>query len=42
MNGNVKKIADIIDVKATHLQTVNAVLQKKIQEITGKEAVSAK
>ena len=42
MNGNAKKVADIIDVKATHLQAVNATMQKKIAEITGKDAAAAK
>ena len=36
MNGNAKKIGEVIEVKATQLQTVGTVIQKKIQELSKK------
>ena len=38
MNGNAKKVGEIIEVKATQLQHVNAVIQKKVQELNAKQA----
>ena len=38
MNGNAKKIAEMIEVKSTQLQHVNNVIQKKIQEIQANQA----
>ena len=37
MNGNAKKVADIIEVKSTQLQTVSAILQKKVEEIQAQQ-----
>ena len=38
MNGNAKKIAEVIEVKATQLQHVNTCIQNKIKEISDKKA----
>ena len=37
MKGNAKKISEVIEVKSTQLQHVNATIQKKIKEISDKK-----